>query len=175
MLCEDYRNLTGHYDKLVSIEMIEAVGHEFYSSYFATCSKLLKPRGKMVIQAITMTDQRYDQARHAVDYIKRYIFPGGCLPSISVIAAHVAADTDLQMVHLRDITEDYAETLAEWHRRFNDSLERVRDMGFDERFIRMWQFYLSYCEGGFRERIIGTVQLSFAKPGYRFPGSLAQG
>ena len=175
VLCEDYRNLTGKYDKLVSIEMIEAVGHEFYGSYFTTCSNLLKPHGKMVLQAITMTDQRYDQARHAVDYIKRYIFPGGCLPSISVIAGHLAEDTDLQMVHLRDITEDYAETLAEWHRRFNDNLETVRDMGFDERFIRMWQFYLSYCEGGFRERIIGTVQLSFAKPGYRFPGSLARG
>jgi cyclopropane-fatty-acyl-phospholipid synthase len=175
VLCEDYRNLTGKYDKLVSIEMIEAVGHEFYSSYFAACSKLLKPQGKMVIQAITMTDQRYDQARHAVDYIKRYIFPGGCLPSVSVIAGHLAEDTDLQMVHLRDITEDYAETLAEWHRRFNDSLDTVRDMGFDDRFIRMWQFYLSYCEGGFRERIISTVQLSFAKPGYRFPGSLARG
>jgi len=175
VLCEDYRNLTGKYDKLVSIEMIEAVGHEFYGNYFATCSKLLKPHGKMVIQAITMTDQRYDQARHAVDYIKRYIFPGGCLPSINVIAGHLAEDTDLQMVHLRDITEDYAETLAEWHRRFNDQLETVRDMGFDERFIRMWQFYLSYCEGGFRERIIGTVQLAFAKPGYRFPGSVARG
>ena len=127
-----------------------------------------------VIQAITMTDQRYDKARHAVDYIKRYIFPGGCLPSINVIAGHLADDTDLQMVHLRDITEDYAETLAEWHRRFNEKLDTVRQMGFDERFIRMWQFYLSYCEGGFRERIIGTVQLAFAKPGYRFPGSLAR-
>jgi cyclopropane-fatty-acyl-phospholipid synthase len=174
VLCEDYRNLTGKYDKLVSIEMIEAVGHEFYSNYFAKCSDLLKPDGKMVIQAITMTDQRYDKARHAVDYIKRYIFPGGCLPSINVIAGHLADDTDLQMVHLRDITEDYAETLAEWHRRFNDNLDTVREMGFDERFIRMWQFYLSYCEGGFRERIIGTVQLAFAKPGYRFPGSLAR-
>jgi len=128
----------------------------------------------MVIQSITMTDQRYDTARHAVDYIKRYIFPGGCLPSINVIAGHLAEDTDMQMVHLRDITEDYAETLAEWHRRFNDSLETVRQMGFDDRFIRMWQFYLSYCEGGFRERIIGTVQLAFAKPGYRFQGSLAR-
>ena len=167
VLCEDYRNLTGKYDKLVSIEMIEAVGHEFYGSYFTTCSNLLKPHGKMVLQAITMTDQRYDQARHAVDYIKRYIFPGGCLPSIEVISKHLRQDTDMQMTRLLDITKDYAETLAEWHRRFNDNLETVRDMGFDERFIRMWQFYLSYCEGGFRERIIGTVQLSFAKPGYR--------
>ncbi len=175
VLCEDYRNLTGQYDKLVSIEMIEAVGHEFYNSYFSKCSELLKPNGKMVIQAITMADQRYEQALHAVDYIKRYIFPGGCLPSIAVIADQLAKNTDMQMVHLRDITEDYADTLAEWHRRFNGSLESVRDMGFDERFVRMWQFYLSYCEGGFRERIIGTVQLAFAKPGYRFKDSVARG
>lgn len=167
LLCEDYRALTGEYDKLVSVEMIEAVGHDFYSSYFQCCSKLLKRNGKMVIQAITITDDRYEQARRSVDYIKRYIFPGGCLPSLEVIAKHIARDTDLQMVHLRDITADYALTLAHWRRRFMDRLEDVRAMGFDERFIRMWDFYLCYCEGGFRERIIGTVQVAFAKPGYR--------
>jgi cyclopropane-fatty-acyl-phospholipid synthase len=167
VLCEDYRALSGQYDKLVSIEMIEAVGHDFYSSYFQCCSKLLKPSGKMVIQAITIADQRYDRARRSVDYIKRYIFPGGCLPSLAVIAEHLATDTDMQMVHLRDITPDYALTLAHWRRRFMDRLDEVRAMGFDDRFIRMWEFYLSYCEGGFRERIIGTVQLAFAKPGYR--------
>ena len=167
LLCEDYRALEGQYDKLVSVEMIEAVGHDFYSSYFSCCSKLLKPNGKMVIQAITITDSRYEQARKSVDYIKRYIFPGGCLPSLEVISKHLAKDTDLQMVHLRDITIDYAKTLAAWRERFEDKLEDVRKMGFDERFIRMWEFYLCYCEGGFRERIIGTVQLAFAKPGYR--------
>ncbi len=167
LLLEDYRALTGEYDKLVSIEMIEAVGHDFYSSYFQCCSRLLKPRGRMVIQAITIPDGRYERARRSVDFIKRYIFPGGCLPSLEVIAKHVAKDTDLQMVHLRDITADYAQTLAHWRRRFMDRLDEVRAMGFDARFIRMWEFYLCYCEGGFRERIIGTAQLTFAKPGYR--------
>ncbi len=170
VLCEDYRNLSGQYDKLVSIEMIEAVGHEFYSHYFRSCSQLLQPGGKMVIQAITMSDQRYQQARDSVDFIKRYIFPGGCLPSLAVISDHLARDTDMQMVHLRDITPDYALTLAHWRERFMDRLDEVRELGFDEQFIRMWEFYLAYCEGGLRERIIGTVQLAFAKPGYRFSG-----
>lgn len=167
VLCDDYRTLSGQYDKLVSIEMIEAVGHDFYSSYFARCSDLLKPTGKMVIQAITISDQRYQQARDTVDFIKRYIFPGGCLPSLAVIADHLARDTDMQLVHLRDITLDYARTLSCWRERFTAELETVRQMGFDEQFIRMWEFYLCYCEGGFRERIISTVQLAFAKPGYR--------
>ncbi|MEO1078914.1 MAG: cyclopropane-fatty-acyl-phospholipid synthase family protein [Pseudomonadota bacterium] len=167
LLLKDYRALEGKFDKLVSIEMIEAVGHDFYDSYFQCCNRLLKDDGKMVIQAITIPDRRYERARRSVDYIKRYIFPGGCLPSLEVIAQHIARDTDLQMVHLRDITLDYAVTLAEWRRRFMDRLEEVRAMGFDERFIRMWEFYLCYCEGGFRERIIGTAQIAFAKPGYR--------
>jgi len=170
LLLEDYRALTGTYDKLVSIEMIEAVGHDFYDSYFQCCNRLLKADGKMVIQAITIPDRRYERARRSVDYIKRYIFPGGCLPSLEVIAKHIARDTDLQMVNLRDITLDYARTLAEWRRRFMDRLEEVKAMGFDERFIRMWEFYLCYCEGGFRERIIGTAQIAFAKPGYRPQG-----
>ena len=173
LLCEDYRNLTGEYDKLVSIEMIEAVGHDFYQNYFRMCSGLLKPNGKMVIQAITMADQRYKEARDSVDFIKRYIFPGGCLPSVAVIAQHVARDTDMQIVHLRDITDDYAETLAHWRQRFLANLEAVRGMGFSEEFVRMWDFYLCYCEGGFRERVISTVQLAFAKPDYRFQGSVA--
>jgi cyclopropane-fatty-acyl-phospholipid synthase len=173
LLCEDYRNLTGEYDKLVSIEMIEAVGHDFYQNYFRMCSGLLKPNGKMVIQAITMADQRYKEARDSVDFIKRYIFPGGCLPSVAVIAQHIARDTDMQIVHLRDITNDYAETLAHWRQRFLVNLESVRGMGFSEEFVRMWDFYLCYCEGGFRERVISTVQLAFAKPDYRFQGSVA--
>lgn len=175
LLCQDYRTLDGQYDKLVSIEMIEAVGHEFYREYFQRCSDLLKPDGKMVIQAITMADQRYEQARDAVDFIKRYIFPGGCLPSIAVITSHLAEDTDMQMVHLRDITPDYALTLEHWRSRFMDRLDAVREMGFDENFIRMWDYYLCYCEGGFRERIISTVQLAFAKPGYRQPLARANG
>ena len=168
LLCEDYRNLSGQYDKLVSIEMIEAVGHEFYRDYFQKCTSLLKPEGKMVLQAITVADQRYTAARDSVDFIKRYIFPGGCLPSIAVMADNIAQHTDMQMVHLRDITTDYATTLAHWRQRFLANLEAVRSMGFNDEFTRMWEFYLCYCEGGFRERIIGTVQIALAKPGYRF-------
>lgn len=167
LLCEDYRNLSGQYDKLISIEMIEAVGYEFYQNYFQKCSGLLKDDGKMVIQAITIADQRYKAARDSVDFIQRYIFPGGCLPSVAVLAEHIANDTDMQIVHLRDITNDYAETLAHWRKRFLGKLDIVRSMGFSEEFVRMWDFYLCYCEGGFRERIIGTVQLAFTKPGYR--------
>ena len=167
VLTQDYRDLEGQFDKLVSIEMIEAVGHEYYESYFKTLSQLLKPEGKAVIQAITITDQRYESARRSVDFIKRYIFPGGCLPSINIISENVAAHTDLQMAGLRDITLDYAKTLEAWHQRFLAKLDQVHAMGFDERFVRMWRFYLSYCEGGFRERIIGTYQITMTKPGYR--------
>ena len=147
--------------------MIEAVGHEFYDSYFRCVGQLLKPEGKAVIQAITIPDQRYNMARHSVDYIKRYIFPGGCLPSLKVIADNLSRHTDMELIDLRDITLDYAKTLEAWHHGFLEQLEKVRDMGFDDRFIRMWRFYLSYCEGGFRERIIGTFQITMAKPGYR--------
>jgi len=167
VLCKDYRDLEGQFDKLVSIEMIEAVGHEFYESYFRCVSKLLKPHGKAVIQAITIPDQRYEEARDYVDYIKRYIFPGGCLPSIKIISENLAQYTDMQMIDLIDITKDYARTLEAWHHAFLEQMEVVREMGFDDRFINMWRFYLSYCEGGFRERIIGTFQITMAKPGYR--------
>ena len=167
VLFDDYRDLKGQFDKLVSIEMIEAVGHQFYDTYFNTVSRLLKPHGKAVIQAITMTEQRYEQARDSVDFIKRYIFPGGCLPSLTVISDALARVTDMQMSNLRDITRDYADTLQVWHEGFLDKLDQVHEMGFDDRFIRMWRYYLSYCEGGFRERIIGTYQISMTKPGYR--------
>ena len=167
VLFDDYRDLQGRFDKLVSIEMIEAVGHQFYDTYFATVSRLLKPHGKAVIQAITMTEQRYEQARDSVDFIKRYIFPGGCLPSLTVISDSLSRVTDMQMSHLRDITRDYADTLSAWHDGFLGKLDTVRQMGFDDHFIRMWRYYLSYCEGGFRERIIGTYQITMTKPGYR--------
>ena len=167
VLFDDYRDLSGRFDKLVSIEMIEAVGHQFYDTYFSTLSRLLKPHGKAAIQAITMTEQRYEQARDSVDFIKRYIFPGGCLPSLTVISDALSRVTDLQMSNLRDITRDYADTLNVWHEGFLEKLDEVKAMGFDDRFIRMWRYYLSYCEGGFRERIIGTYQITMTKPGYR--------
>ena len=167
VLFDDYRDLQGQFDKLVSIEMIEAVGHQFYDTYFQKISHLLKPHGKAVIQAITITEQRYEQARDSVDFIKRYIFPGGCLPSLTVVSDALSRVTDMQMSNLRDIGRDYADTLKVWHASFVNKLDEVRAMGFDDRFIRMWRYYLSYCEGGFRERIIGTHQITLTKPGYR--------
>lgn len=167
LLFEDYRDLTGQFDKLVSIEMIEAVGHEYFDTYFNCVSKLLKPDGKAVIQAITINKQRYDDYRKSVDFIKRYIFPGGCLPSLNIISGALTRATDMQIIDLRDIAIDYARTLQHWHQAFLTELDAVKALGFDDKFIRMWRFYLSYCEGGFRERIIGTYQITMAKPYYR--------
>jgi len=167
LLFEDYRDLSGQFDNLVSIEMIEAVGHEYFDTYFNCVSNLLKPDGKAVIQAITINKQRYDDYRKSVDFIKRYIFPGGCLPSLNVISGALTRRTDMQIIDLRDIALDYARTLQHWHDAFMAELDAVKALGFDEKFIRMWRFYLSYCEGGFRERIIGTYQITMAKPYYR--------
>lgn len=169
VLFEDYRDLEGQYDKLVSIEMIEAVGHEYYQSYFEKCSSLLKPDGKMLIQAILMNDQRYDEARNSVDFIKRYIFPGGCLPSHHEIARNVKDYTDMQLVNVDDITYDYAKTLADWRHRFLAKTPEVYQQGYSESFVKMWDFYLAYCQGGFMERVIHTAQISFAKPLWRDP------
>ena len=167
VLFDDYRDLTGQFSKLVSIEMIEAVGHEHYDQYFSTCSALLKPNGLMLLQSITISDQRYEQARRSVDFIQRYIFPGGCLPSIAVIAEKLARKTDMTILGIEEIGDHYAQTLKHWREAFMARLDDVRALGFDERFIRMWEFYLGYCEGGFMERSIGTAQLLLAKPNYR--------
>ncbi len=167
VLFDDYRDLRGQFSKLVSIEMIEAVGHEHYNQYFSICSRLLAPEGLMLIQAITIADQRYEQARKTVDFIQRYIFPGGSLPSIAVISDAVKRNTTLNIIHLEDIGEHYAQTLKHWREAFSANLEQVRVQGFDDRFIRMWEFYLCYCEGGFIERSIGTSQILLAKSGYR--------
>lgn len=164
LLFEDYRRLSGKYDKLVSIEMIEAVGHEYFPEYFRQCSQLLKSNGLMLIQAITIADQRYDYARRNVDFIQRYIFPGGSLPSVTVLNSVSTQVSDLRVFHQEDITPHYAKTLADWRAAFVAELPRVRAMGYDETFINMWRFYLSYCEGGFLERAIGCVQMVFAKP-----------
>lgn len=167
VLFDDYRDLQGQFTKLVSIEMIEAVGHDHYAQYFSTCSRLLAPNGLMLIQAITIQDQRYERAQKAVDFIQRYIFPGGSLPSISVVSDFVKRKTDMNILHIEDIGEHYAQTLKHWRDLFIEKLDEVRTQGFDERFIRMWEFYLCYCEGGFRERSIGTARIVFAKPDYR--------
>jgi cyclopropane-fatty-acyl-phospholipid synthase len=167
LLEQDYRDLDGQYDKLVSVEMIEAVGEAYYSAYFNKCSALLKPQGLMLIQAITISDQRFEQSLGNTDFIKRYIFPGGQLPSNSVITRHVAQDTDMQLIGMEDITRDYALTLKAWRERFQNRLAEVRQLGCDEVFIRMWRFYLCFCEGGFLERVIHTGQFLMAKPAYR--------
>ncbi|HEY9035089.1 MAG TPA: cyclopropane-fatty-acyl-phospholipid synthase family protein [Pseudomonadales bacterium] len=162
-LC-DYRDLEGQYDKIISVEMIEAVGHRFMPVFFEGCQKLLKEEGVMLIQAITIPDQRYDNSRKRVDFIRRYIFPGGCLPSVARMQSITAKHTDFQWVGLEDITLDYARTLADWRERFLSQLSVVREQGFDETFIRMWHFYFAYCEGGFRERAVTTHQCLLARP-----------
>ena len=167
VLEQDYRLLQGQFDRVVSIEMIEAVGHQFLGDYFNRIDALLKPNGLLLLQAITIPDQRYHYARRNVDFIKRYIFPGGFLPSVSVMMQHLARDTALSPVNLHEIGLDYARTLADWRARFLSAVEQVRAQGFDERFIRMWHYYLCYCEGAFRERAIGTVQLLAAGPQWR--------
>lgn len=167
VLFDDYRDLQGRYSKLVSIEMIEAVGHENYAEYFSICSRLLQDNGLMLIQAITIADQRYEQARRSVDFIQRYIFPGGSLPSVTAVCDLVTRATDMNLIHMEDIGEHYARTLRDWRTRFLARLDQVRSQGFDERFVRMWEFYLCYCEGGFMERSIGTGQFLLAKPQYR--------
>ena len=164
LLFEDYRLLTGTYDKLVSIEMIEAVGDDFLDNYFEKCSSLLKPNGIMVLQAITMVDHRYQQYVREVDFIKRYIFPGGCLPSISRMASAVANKTDLVIRQVQDIGFDYARTLKDWCDNFMAQRDAVHQLGYDDNFIRLWHFYLCYCEGGFRERATSAVHLVLSKP-----------
>ena len=164
LLLEDYRDLTGQYDKLVSIEMIEAVGHHFLPSYFKQCSRLLKPHGLMLLQAITIREQRYEQAKSSVDFIQRYIFPGGALPSVQKMLEIVGKDTDMNLMHMEDFGLHYAKTLRMWHENFRRAHSRLTELGYDEYFLRLWEFYLCYCEGGFLERSIGTAQLLLAKP-----------
>jgi cyclopropane-fatty-acyl-phospholipid synthase len=164
VLLMDYRDLRGQYDKLVSIEMIEAVGHSFLPTYFKCCAQLLKPDGLMLLQAITIRDQRYQQARRSVDFIQRYIFPGGALPSVSKMLEVVTAETDMTLQHMEDFGLHYARTLRLWHDNFSAAKQRIEALGYDAYFLRLWEFYLCYCEGGFLERSIGTAQLLLAKP-----------
>ena len=167
VLFKDYRDLSGQFDKAVSIEMIEAVGHQFVDSYFRKCSELLKPDGVMLLQAITIADQFYESAVRNVDFIKKYIFPGSFIPSVTSLCNSITRASDMRLFHLEDITPNYAETLKSWRMRMFQNIERVRALGYPEEFIRMWEFYLSYCEGGFRERYIGDVQMLLTKPASR--------
>jgi len=167
VLLQDYRDLTGQYDKLVSIEMIEAIGAAQQRRYFAQLGGLLKPEGLALVQAITIEDHRYQQALRSVDFIKRHVFPGCFIPSISAMLEAKTTSSDLALVHLEDFGSSYARTLRHWRERFLARLPEVRAQGYDARFARMWEFYLAYCEGGFRERSIGVAQMLFAKPGCR--------
>jgi cyclopropane-fatty-acyl-phospholipid synthase len=164
VLRKDYRDLEGTFDKLVSIEMIEAVGDRYFDAYFRAVSDRLAPHGRALIQAITIEDRAFESARRSTDFIKRYIFPGSCIPSVTALLDSTTRSSDLRLVDLEDITPHYARTLREWRVRFLENLPRVRALGFSEEFVRMWEYYLCYCEGGFAERYIGDVQLLFAKP-----------
>ena len=167
LLKRDYRKLSGQYDKLVSIEMIEAVGHEFLPTFFSTCSNLLKPSGKMLIQSITIADTRYEQYRKGVDFIQKYIFPGGCLPSIAEMSRHFEKSTDMVIHQINDIGLHYARTLDDWKQAFEKEWEQLKQLGYNEEFKRLWLFYFSYCEGAFLERVISTHHIVARKPRYQ--------
>ncbi|MBU6404385.1 MAG: cyclopropane-fatty-acyl-phospholipid synthase family protein [Proteobacteria bacterium] len=164
VVLQDYRDLDGHYDKLVSIEMVEAIGHQYLDRFFARIAELLKPHGAALLQAITIEDARYRKALREVDFIKRHIFPGSFIPCVSALSGALARSSDLRLVNLEDIGPSYAMTLQAWRQRFLARLPEVRALGYDERFIRMWEFYLAYCEAGFRERALGDVQMLLHRP-----------
>jgi len=165
VLLADYRDLHGSYDKIVSIEMIEAVGWQYYGAFFERCSRLLRAEGAMLLQAIVIDDSAYEVEKAGRSFINTHIFPGGCLPSLEVIAGTLGRVTDLRMQHLEDITAHYTTTLARWRERFAAATERLGELGYDERFRRLWNLYLCWCEGGFAERRIRDVQLLLIKPG----------
>jgi cyclopropane-fatty-acyl-phospholipid synthase len=167
LLLEDYRELKGQYDALVSIEMIEAVGHQYLDTYFTRCSGLLKSSGAMLLQSITIRDQFYEQAKRSVDFIKRFIFPGSFIPSVQALTDSIARCTDMKLTHLEDIGPHYARTLKLWRQRLMARHSEVRALGYPESLIRMWDYYLCYCEGGFEERQLGDVQMLLTKPGSR--------
>jgi cyclopropane-fatty-acyl-phospholipid synthase len=167
LLKQDYRKLEGRFDKLVSIEMIEAVGHHYYKTFFKKCADLLKEDGLMLIQAITINDRNYRKARDEVDFIKRYIFPGSCIPAITALIGAATRGSDLQLISLDDIGIHYARTLRLWRERFLARRKEISAQGYSDEFIKLWEFYLAYCEGGFEERALGDVHLLMSKPLYR--------
>lgn len=174
LLFQDYRELRGRYDKVVSVEMIEAVGAQYFDTFFRRCAELLRPEGLMCLQAITIADQHYERARREVDFIRRHVFPGSCIPSVTALCRSMTAASDLRLVHLEDIGPHYARTLAAWGANLRARWADARALGLDERFLRLWEFYLCYCEGGFAERRLGDVQMLLARPESRPSPRLAR-
>lgn len=168
ILKQDYRNLEGQYDKLVSIEMIESVGHQFINEYFSICSRLLKQNGAMLIQAITISDYLYDHYIQSMDFIRKYVFPGGSLPSMSSMLSSIASSSDLTLFHSESYASSYAKTLEIWHQRFIGNKEKVIELGYGNAFIHLWEYYLKYCQAGFEERVIDVQQIVLKKPENRF-------
>lgn len=164
LLQQDYRDLTGQFHKLASIEMIEAVGHRYLDRYLQQCGRLLRPDGSLVLQAIVMPERGYEQYLQSVDFIQRYVFPGGCLPSLAAILGSAGRTTDLRFVHAEDFAPHYAETLRRWRQNFQMRLDEVRGLGYSDEFIRLWNYYLCYCEAAFEERYVGVLQIQFDKP-----------
>ncbi|MES2591494.1 MAG: cyclopropane-fatty-acyl-phospholipid synthase family protein [Bacteroidota bacterium] len=164
VLLKDYRLIEGKFDKIVSIEMLEAVGHKFLKAYFKKCNNLLKKDGILAIQVITCPDSRYESLRNGVDWIQKHIFPGSLLPSVGTINKVINKTSDMTMVDLKDMGLHYARTLSEWQQQFNQQLSEVKKMGFDERFIRKWNYYFHYCEAAFRTRNINVMQMVYSRP-----------
>jgi cyclopropane-fatty-acyl-phospholipid synthase len=161
---QDYRDIRGQFDKVVSVEMIEAVGHQYHDEYFRQCCRLLKPNGRLVLQGITIVDHRYEHYLSQVDFIREYVFPGGCLISTSGVMKSVAQETDFRLVHIEDIGLHYAETLRRWRTEFHRQWPEIAALGFDDRFFRLWDYYLAYCEAGFSEGHVGTIQIVLDRP-----------
>ena len=168
MLKSDYRDLEGQFDKIVSIEMIEAVGLAYLPQFFQTCAGLLKPGGSMLIQAITIAEEQFDSAKRSVDFIQRYIFPGGALASVKeLVEVSASKQAGFRLYGLEDLTPHYALTLAKWREAFEDNLSQIRLLGLSETFLRMWRYYFCYCEAGFNQRAIGCVHMQLHLPGFK--------
>lgn len=165
IMLKDYRDMEGQFDAIIAVEMFEAVGREYFDIFFKKCESLLSPRGVMAMQIITMPDQRYDAYCRGTDFIQKYIFPGGHLPSVSKLLETTSRHTRLNLLHMEEFTEDYAKTLRMWNENFHAKLGEVKQLGFDEYFIRMWRMYLTYCEAAFLTRNINLVQVVFTRDG----------
>lgn len=163
ILNKDYRHLDGHYDKIVSIEMIEAVGFKLFRDYFKRINHLLKENGFFLLQCITINDDDYERAKFEIDFIKKYIFPGGCLPSVSAIDSIIKNDTELKMIDFEDIGHHYVRTLSEWQKKFEHNITNIFSLGFNESFARMWEYYFSYCQAGFQNKHISDIQVLWQK------------